>query len=320
MFSTFKSVPVISYTSISDKSDITKEDFRNHMRLIAQEGYTPVTAVTLHDFMCGDSSVIPEKPLVITFDACFFDNWINVIPTLDEFGFKAVFFCVTGFLHDTPKRSKRSAIECLTREQNFEKALCGGDFSGFMSRQEIYETVHEFGHEVYSASVTYPMIFRSSSATGTYPNKKHWCFKSVCNVIQEGDKVYDVGSALAYNGYTIKDGKPVLRGMDERAKLCRYELEESKKELEYILARPCGFLSWPCGQYDRLSVSILEESGYKGAFTFDRGANAKHTDVRIIKRIRVKGDKPISWLKRRLSMYSNSISASLFGRKFKLKI
>ncbi|MGE4498465.1 MAG: hypothetical protein AB7E48_11360, partial [Deferribacterales bacterium] len=138
--------------------------------------------------------------------------------------------------------------------------------------------------------------------------------------LKEGDKVYDVGSALAYNGYTLRDGVPVLRGMDERAKLCRIELEESKKELEYLLARPCGFFSWPCGQYDRLSVSILEETGYKGAFTFDRGANARNTDVRYIKRIRVRGERPLSWLRKRLGIYSNSITASLFGRKFRLKI
>ncbi|WP_164885325.1 polysaccharide deacetylase family protein [Geovibrio thiophilus] len=289
------------------------------MRTLAQGGYTPISADRLHEFMQGDGEV-PGKPVVITFDCCLFDNWINAMPVLDEFGFKAVFFCITGFLHDTPKRTQKADSELLGRDQAFEQALCDKNFSGFMSRQEVYETVHSFGHEVYSASATYPMIFKSSAPKGTYPDKKHWCFHSICRRLKEGDKVYDVGSALAYNGYVVKDDKPVLRGMDERAKQCRFEMEESKKELEYLLARPCGFFSWPCGQYDRLSVSILEETGYKGAFTFDRGANARNTDVRYIKRIRVKGKRPLLWLRKRLGIYSNSIMANLFGRKFRLKI
>lgn len=319
MFSAFKSVPVLSYTSISDKSDITKEDFRRQMRVLARGGYTPVSAVRLHEFMLGDGD-LPRRPVVISFDGCLFDNWVNAMPVLDEFGFKAVFFCITGFLHDTPRRPQHENQTLPDRDQAFEQALCNKDFSGFMSRQEVYETVHGLGHEVYSGSVTHPMIFSSASPKGIFPDKQHWCFHSICGRLHKGDKVYDIGSALAYNGYVIKDGSPVLRGMDERAKLCRFELEESKKELEYLLARPCGFFSWPCGQYDKLSLSILEETGYKGAFTFDRGSNARNTDVRYIKRIKVKGRRPLIWLRKKLGIYSNSITASLFGRKFKLKI
>ena len=163
MLSAFKSVPVISYTSISDHSGITVENFGKQMKALAEGGYTPISAVSLHEFMQGDGEV-PDKPVLISFDGCFFDNWVNAMPILKEFNFRAVFFCITGFLHDTPRRPQKADTALPSIDSAFESALCGRNLSAFMSRQEIYETVHGLGHEVYSASASYPMIFRTSSS------------------------------------------------------------------------------------------------------------------------------------------------------------
>lgn len=316
-----KSVPVLCYHKVSDKSDITAEDFRKHMQLLAEHNYTPITAMHLFNFMRGEAAV-PSKPVVLTFDDCHLDNWVNVMPILAEFGFQGVFFCVTGFLHDTPRRPQDAGnpeikIEDMTT--TYINAFREKDYSQFMSRDEVYDTVHRFGHEVYSHSVSHKAIFRNTKLKGMHPDKTHWSLYHLYDEVTEGTKLYERGSALAYNGYVPAGDELRLRNMDERARFCRVEMAKSKSELEYLLSKPCNFFCWPFGDFDRLSMQILTETGYIGSFTLERGANCKNGDPLHINRFEVKKHMTPEELSKKLKIYSNSFLANLFGKRFKLK-
>lgn len=94
-----KGIPVLIYHKIpSDNSEapsqtvIRLDQFKEQMKYLHDEGYTTYSIDELIQFMRGP--VIPEKSVVLTFD----DGWKsvkNVLPVLNEYGFKASFFIIT---------------------------------------------------------------------------------------------------------------------------------------------------------------------------------------------------------------------------------
>jgi peptidoglycan/xylan/chitin deacetylase (PgdA/CDA1 family) len=323
LFSKFKSVPVLCYHKISETSDINTATFRRHLEHIAENGYKTVSAAELYAHMTGKREV-DNKSIMLTFDDCHLDNWVNVIPMLEEFGMKGVFFCITGFLHDTPNRPQgenRRDVTLLNTHDSYSNAIKNGDCSQFMSKTEVYDTVYKFGHEVFSHSHSHKVIFRSQRLRGVHPEKTHWGLNWLYREVTDGTKVYERGSSLAYNGY-LPDGNGglVIRGMDERAKFCRNELQKSKQTLEALLNKPCDFFCWPFGEYDRLSMSILEETGYKASFTLERGPNSPGCSPLFINRLEVSGKKPMCWVSKKLKLYSNIVTAGFCRKKFHSKI
>lgn len=51
----------------------------------------------------------------------------------------------------------------------------------------------------------------------------------------------------------------------------RFELEESKRQIEGLLGKPCKVLAYPGGHYDETARRLAEEAGYTAAFTSHYG-------------------------------------------------
>ncbi len=91
-----KSVPVLMYHSVSDgQNDVTisPENFNKHMTAIRDNGFTPVSVFDLIDFV-DNGKELPEKPVCITFDDGYSDNFSNAFPVLEAFGFKSTIFII----------------------------------------------------------------------------------------------------------------------------------------------------------------------------------------------------------------------------------
>ncbi|MBF0486081.1 MAG: polysaccharide deacetylase family protein [Candidatus Omnitrophica bacterium] len=86
----------------------------------------------------------------------------------------------------------------------------------------------------------------------------------------------------------------------------RQELWESKKVLEANLGRPVLYLAYPVGGFTDGVKGLVQDAGYKIAFTTNRGNDSsKKHDTYALKRIRLKDTdtSPDLWLK--LSGYYN---------------
>lgn len=107
-----KSVPVLMYHSIDyEKGNdlrLPKEQLREQMKYLKNNGYTALTLEELYDFLVNNKPV-PEKSIVITLDDGYEDNYTNALPVFKEFGFNATVFMITNTV-DGDKR-------CLTSEQ-----------------------------------------------------------------------------------------------------------------------------------------------------------------------------------------------------------
>lgn len=96
-------IPILLYHSIDSvvrpayaRWAMPPETFRRHMQIIAAEGYRPVTLDTLTQMM--DRPETPDNLVCITFDDGLMDFVTGAMPVLQEFGFPATLFLVTGFL------------------------------------------------------------------------------------------------------------------------------------------------------------------------------------------------------------------------------
>jgi len=102
-------VPVLMYHYLSvppANADIYRKDlsvapelFAQHLDRIRAEGYTTITP---YDFIAAlqTGTPLPEKPVLITFDDGYRDNYENAFPLLRERGMVATFFVVTDFFDE----------------------------------------------------------------------------------------------------------------------------------------------------------------------------------------------------------------------------
>ena len=99
-----RGVLVLNYHKIDNKHhslSVRVADFEQHMAWLKQYGYTSITPDELYDFItCG--AELPEKPVMITFDDGYEDNYTNAYPIMKKYGFTGTIFVVTSFLGKYP--------------------------------------------------------------------------------------------------------------------------------------------------------------------------------------------------------------------------
>jgi peptidoglycan/xylan/chitin deacetylase (PgdA/CDA1 family) len=73
---------------------VAPESFRTHLTWLRESGYVPITLREL-GYALASGHALPKKPIVLTFDDGYADNYANAFPLLQEFGMRATFFVVT---------------------------------------------------------------------------------------------------------------------------------------------------------------------------------------------------------------------------------
>ena len=83
-------VPVLMYHMIGDEEGnpavMSEENFQWQMAYLAENGYHPITMQELYDYVTKEAP-LPEKPVCITFDDGYEDNYRIVYPLMKSYGF-----------------------------------------------------------------------------------------------------------------------------------------------------------------------------------------------------------------------------------------
>lgn len=88
-------LPIIMYHSIlkeksrSGSYTITPSMLEKDLEYISSKGYTTITMTDLINYVYNDEQ-LPEKPIIITFDDGYYNNFGYVIPILKKYNMKAV--------------------------------------------------------------------------------------------------------------------------------------------------------------------------------------------------------------------------------------
>lgn len=101
--------------SKADKTYILPiEPFKQQMRWLHDNGYRTLLPDQWESYM-GSGTPLPPKTVLITFDDGTASQYLNALPELDRYGFKAVFFIMTVTL-DKPKYLSRAQIHDLSEQ------------------------------------------------------------------------------------------------------------------------------------------------------------------------------------------------------------
>ena len=76
---------------------VTAEIFDHQMKYLQDNGYHVITFATLVGHL-AKISVLPEKPVVISFDDGWEDQFVYAVPLLEKYHYAATFFIVTNFV------------------------------------------------------------------------------------------------------------------------------------------------------------------------------------------------------------------------------
>jgi len=96
-------VSIIMYHSIlnskTNKYTATPDELESDLKYIKDNGYNTITMTDLIEYVYNDVQ-LPEKPIVITFDDGFYNNYYYAVPLLEKYNMKAVISIVGTYTDD----------------------------------------------------------------------------------------------------------------------------------------------------------------------------------------------------------------------------
>jgi peptidoglycan/xylan/chitin deacetylase (PgdA/CDA1 family) len=102
-------VPILMYHYISTPTDendkirvdlsVTPANFEAQMKYLTSEGYHTIKLSDLAEYLISGTR-LPSKPIVLTFDDGYLDNYQNALPILKKYNQVGTFFIITGFVDE----------------------------------------------------------------------------------------------------------------------------------------------------------------------------------------------------------------------------
>ncbi len=94
-------VPVLNYHQVNNKFHtvltMKPENFEEQIQYLSESGYHSITLEQFSQYMSGEGD-LPDKPVLITFDDGYEDNYEYAYPILKKYNMIATFFLITDFI------------------------------------------------------------------------------------------------------------------------------------------------------------------------------------------------------------------------------
>jgi peptidoglycan/xylan/chitin deacetylase (PgdA/CDA1 family) len=76
---------------------VPPDRFEAHLQFLRDAGYTTISLEDLYWYLMTGRP-LPDKPIILTFDDAYRDNYEIAFPLLKKYGFKATFLAITDFI------------------------------------------------------------------------------------------------------------------------------------------------------------------------------------------------------------------------------
>lgn len=129
--------------------------FDEQMHILAERGWHTITLRQLYDHL-AENAPLPAKPVVLTFDDGYLDNWVYAYPVLKKYGHHAVIWVSTDFAN--PLEVVHPTIEDVWSGRLKEWEL---ENRGYLSWAEMREMIKDETIEIQSHAKTHTWYFSS---------------------------------------------------------------------------------------------------------------------------------------------------------------
>lgn len=196
------SLPILMYHSVlkdqsrTNKYTITPTRLRQDFDLIRDHGYTAITMTELINYVHNDAP-LPEKPIIITFDDGFYNNFGYVTPILEEYGMKAVISVVGEY---TDKYT----------EENIENLNYG-----YLRWQDVKTLIDSDVFEVQNHSYSFHSMDGSRKGSKKKENESDEAYKKAfIGDIQKMQDAFSEHTGYTPNTFTYPFGAITLKSND----------------------------------------------------------------------------------------------------------
>lgn len=117
-----RQIPVLAYHRVGYTTDyltVTPERLAADFRRLQQEGYCAISLEQFQNFQDDRNIDMPDKPLLITFDDGYLDNYENAYPILKRYGMIATFFIITDLLWTPGRLNPERVVEMAQGGMSF---------------------------------------------------------------------------------------------------------------------------------------------------------------------------------------------------------
>lgn len=210
-------VPVLMYHSVSDNQQwlwghlsCPVSVFEDHMSALANSGFVALSLQELYDCL-RHGAALPAKPVVLTFDDGYLDNWVYAFPILRRYGFKGTIFANPDFTD--PTGELRPNLDDVAAGRLRASSLKA---TGYMSWAEMSAMEAQGVMDIQSHAMTHTWYFGDDSvvdfhhpgdpypwlAWNARPERKYlWLDEDQSAFVQWGTPVYAYGKSLPTRRY-----------------------------------------------------------------------------------------------------------------------
>jgi len=275
-----------------DEISASPEQFREQMQLVKRR-YDPMS---FHELIAAVDSrrPLPPRPLIVTFDDGYDDNYHVAFPILRELGMSAMFFVATGHIDSGMPYAYDWLVHMLCRtratrvqvdELAFDKALP----ATLAGRRALGKELL-FRLKGLDATTQAAVIACLGDAWGMPPAKHEQCHPMTWNQLREMRAAgMEVGSHGVHHHILAKLSPAAMA----------VEVRESMRTLERELGPPIEVLSYPVGgpdSYNEQVIAVAREAGFRMACNYVTGVNrlpaAAHYELQ---RLSVESEMDLDW-------------------------
>jgi peptidoglycan/xylan/chitin deacetylase (PgdA/CDA1 family) len=110
-------IPVLLYHRIGDTEGhltISPDKFARDLSRLREMGYDTISLETFRKYEVDPETPLPEKPIMISFDDGYLDNYLNAYLILRQFGMTAAFYIITSLVGEEDRLAAGHIREMAT--------------------------------------------------------------------------------------------------------------------------------------------------------------------------------------------------------------
>ena len=132
-------IPVLLYHRIGDTEGhltISPEKFETDLAKLRELGYTTISLSTFRSFLIDSNVEMPAKPIMLSFDDGYLDNFMNAYPLLRKYGMTATFYIITSMVGEEDRLAVGHIREMASNGMSIGSHTVSHRMLGDMGKEE----------------------------------------------------------------------------------------------------------------------------------------------------------------------------------------